>query len=204
MKSLKIILLVVFSVWIYVVNAQQGETKFSFGYYVALPMGDFKNSVSATSYRGFNAAILHGVSDKVSVGLASGFQDFYQKNLRQLYHFSDGSDISAVVTYSVQTIPILADVTYNFNPEATIQPYAAIGVGGNLVSYNQLFGEFGDQQAKFGFAARPEAGVFIPFKNKTSGFRVGASYNIMPFKEGDLKNLNSLGIYGGFSVPLRK
>ena len=204
MKNIKIIFPVLFTLLFSVVQAQKGETKFNIGYNVALPMNDFKNFVSATSYRGFNASVLHGISDKVSIGITSGFQDFYQKNPRQLYHFSDGSDISAVVTYSIQTIPLLATVKYKFNPDASIQPYAAIGVGGNMIAYNQLFGEFGNQQTKFGFAARPEAGLFIPFKNKVSGFNIGTSYNIMPFKEGDFKNLNSLGIHAGVSVPLRK
>ena len=95
-------------------------------------------------------------------------------------------------------------LTWIWAVEATTQPYAVVGVGGNMIAYNQLFGEFGNQQSKFGFAARPEAGLFIPFKNKVSGFSIGASYNIMPFKEGDFKNLNSLGIYAGFNIPLRK
>jgi opacity protein-like surface antigen len=167
-------------------------------------MSDFKNFVSSTSYRGFNVSILHGVTDRISVGFASAFQDFYQKNSRQTYHFSDGSDVSAIVTNTVQTIPLLADVKYSFNPNAAIQPYVAIGAGGNMIAYNQLFGEFGNQQTKFGFAARPEAGLFIPFKNKVSGFEIGASYNIMPFNQDGFKNLNSVGIHAGVSLPLRK
>ena len=204
MKNSRIIFCILFIALFSFAEAQKGETKFSIGYNVALPMNDFKNFVSSTSYRGFNASVLHGISDKVSAGLATGFQDYYQKNSRQLYHFSDGSDVSAVVTYTIQTIPILAEVKYNFSPAATVQPYASIGVGGNMIAYNQMFGEFGDQQSKFGFAARPEAGLLIPFKNKVSGFSIGASYSIMPFKEGDFKNLNSLGIHAGITVPLRK
>ena len=69
-----------------------------------------------------------------------------------------------------------------------------------MIAYNQLFGEFGNQRSKFGFAARPEAALFIPLKNKLSEFSIGASYNIMPFKEGDFKNLNSLGIHAGIGV----
>src|SRR5215204_7642319 len=113
MKS-RIIFTILFIVVFSFAKAQKGETKLNIGYNMGLPMNDFKNFVSATSYRGFNASVLHGISDKVSVGLATGFQDFYQKNARQLYHFSDGSDVSAVVTYTIQTIHILADVKYNF------------------------------------------------------------------------------------------
>jgi opacity protein-like surface antigen len=204
MKNARILFCIIFTVFFSIAQAQQGETKFSIGYDVALPMGDFKNVVSSTSYRGFTASILYGVTDKLSVGVGSGFQDFYQKNARQTYHQPDGSDISAVVSNTIQTIPILAEGKYNFNPASTIQPYAALGVGGNMIAYNQLFGEFGNQQTKFGFAARPEVGLLIPFKNKASGFEIGASYNIMPFNGDGCKNLNSLGIHAGLSLPLRK
>jgi len=204
MKNIKIIFSISFVVLFSVAQAQKGETKLSISYNAALPMNDFKNVVSSTSFRGFNASVLHGVSDNLSIGLAVGFQDFYQKNGRQLYHFSDGTDVSAVVTNTIQTIPLLADVKYNFSPGRTVQPYVAAGAGANLISYNQMFGEFGNEQTKFKFAARPEAGLFIPFSNKISGFEIGVSYNIMPFKEGNIKNLNNLGIHAGLSLPLRK
>lgn len=204
MRNSKTFLTIFFVVLYSIAQAQKGETKFNINYNVALPVNDFKNLVSSTSFRGFNASVLHGFTDNVSIGVASGFQDFYQKNARQLYHFSDGTDVSAVVTNTIQTIPLLADVKYNFSPGGTIQPYVAAGAGGNLITYNQLFGEFGNEQTKLRFAARPEAGLFVPLGNKVSGFEIGVSYNIMPFKQGDIKNLNSLGIHAGLSLPLRK
>jgi hypothetical protein len=205
MKNKKIFFsLIVFLFSAFIVNAQKGETTFDISYNAAFPTSSFKNIVSSNSFRGFNASILHGVSDKVSVGLGTGFQDFYQKYPRQLYKLSDGSDLSAVVTYSIQTIPILAEVKYNFTPGRTIQPYAAIGAGANFIAYNRLFGEFGDKQAKIGFAARPELGLQIPFSKNGAGFSIGASYNIMPFKQDDLKNLNNIGVHAGFNIPMRK
>jgi opacity protein-like surface antigen len=205
MKNNKLFFLpVVFLLSAFAVKAQKGETKFNISYSAALPTGSFKNVVSENSFRGFSAGVLHGVSENVSLGLVTGFQDFYQKYPRQLYKLSDGSDLSAVLTYSIQTIPVLAEVKYNFTPNGKIQPYAAIGAGGNLITYNQLFGEFGDKQAKIGFAARPEAGLQIPFGKGGAGFSVGASYNIMPFKQDNLKNLNTIGLQAGFNIPMRK
>ena len=187
-----------------VVQAQKGATKLDLSYNVALPTGDFKNTVNDASYRGFQASVLYGINDKLSVGLGTGFQDFYQKYPRRVYKLSDGSDVSAVVTNSIQTVPVLATAKYSFTPDAAVQPYAALGLGGNLVTYNQLLGEFGDQQSKFGFAARPEAGVYVPFKKGgEAGFTLGASYNLMPFKQDNFTNLNNLGIHAGISLPLR-
>jgi opacity protein-like surface antigen len=185
---------------------QKGRAQMDVQYNVAMPMGSFKETVSETSGRGAQVSVLYGISNQLSIGLGTGFQDFYQKNPRQLYKLSDGSDLSAVRTFSIQTIPILAQAKYQFTPGAAVQPYAALGVGGNLVNYNELAGEFTlEQRTKFGFAARPEAGVFVPFKKAgETGFTLGASYNIMPFKAGDFNNLNNLGIHAGVSFPLRK
>lgn len=188
----------------FMVKAQKGENTFNISYSAAFPIGSFKNTVSSNSFRGFNANVLHGISDKISIGLATGFQDFYQKYPRQLYKLSDGSDLSAVLTYSIQTIPVLAEMKYNFAPGGNIQPYAAIGAGANVISYTQLYGEFGDKQAKIGFAARPEVGLQIPFNKGGAGFSIGASYNIMPFKQDDLSNLNNIGVHAGFNIPMRR
>ncbi len=200
-----IILFAAFTCALITVQAQQGAAKFTISYNAAIPTGSFKNMISGTSYRGFKADVLYGVSDNISVGLGSGFQDFYQKNPRQLYRLSDGSDMSAVLTYSIQTIPLLLQAKYLFTSGAVVQPYAALGVGGNLISFNELFGEFGNSLTKFGFAARPEAGVYIPFrKGGEAGFSLGASYNIMPFKNGDFQNLNHIGAHAGISIPMRR
>lgn len=185
---------------------QKGKTQFNVEYTVGLPTGSFKNNLSEKSPRGAQASFLYGINNKVSVGLGTGFQDFYQKNPRQLYKLEDGSDLSAVRSYSIQTIPLLAQVKYQFSPGAAVQPYASLGVGGNLVGYSDMLGEFtSEEKMKFGFAARPEAGLFVPFrKNGESGFSLGASYNVMPFKQGAFTNLNHLGVHAGISIPLRK
>jgi hypothetical protein len=205
MKNRKIFFsFVLFLFFVSTLKAQRGANTFTINYTAAFPTGSFKDIVSKSSFRGFDASFLHGVSEKVSIGLGTGFQDFYQKNPRQLYKLADGSDLSAVLTYSIQTIPILAKVKYNFSPEGLVQPYAAVGAGVNLIQYQQLFGQFGESQAKVRFAARPEAGVHIPFRQGGTGFNIGASYNIMPLNLDDVKNLNNLSVHAGISIPIRK
>lgn len=185
---------------------QKGRAQFNVQYTAGLPTGSFKNTLSEKSFRGVQGSILYGISNKLAVGLGTGFQDFYQKNPRQMFKLEDGSDLSAVRTYSIQTTPVLATAKYSFTPGAAVQPYAALGLGGTLVSYTDMLGEFNNEdKLKFGFGAKPEAGVFVPFRKAgESGFTLGASYNIVPFKQGDFTNLNHIGIHAGISVPLRK
>lgn len=185
---------------------QKGKTQFNIQYNVGLPMGSLKDAVSDVSGRGFKAGVLYGINENLAVGLGTGFQDFYQKYPRALYKLSGGEDLSAVRSFSIQTIPILAEAKWNFSPSAAIQPYASLGVGGNLISYNDYVGEFAiEQTTKFGFAARPGVGLYVPFKKEgESGFTVGATYNIMPFKTDAVTNLNHVGIHAGVSIPLRR
>ena len=68
------------------VHAQKGQLKFSLQYSYAMPLGDFKTDViSDGSARGVTGDFLFGVSNKVSLGLGLGYQDFYQKYPRSLY-----------------------------------------------------------------------------------------------------------------------
>lgn len=175
-------------------------------YSLGIPMGSLKNAVSDISPRGARVALYFGINDNLAIGGGAGYQDFYQKTDRKLYQLADGSDISAVRSYSIQAIPILFESKWNFSPGKTIQPYVGLGIGGNLVNYNNYLGEFGsEQKSSFGFAARPHAGVYIPFrKHGESGLTVSGSYSIMPFKTNELSNLNHIGIHAGVTLPMRK
>lgn len=185
------------------VSAQR--VKLNINYSASVPVSQsFKDYVSNTSLRGFNANVLYEINDQWSVGAGFGSQNFYQRYPRAVYKMADGSDLSAVMTNTVTVMPILATGQFNILPEAKVQPYVGLGVGANLVMFSQYFGEFANNRSKFGFAARPEAGVFIPVgRYKESGITVGAAYNFMPFKYDNVSNLNSLGLQAGFKFPLR-
>jgi len=185
--------------------AQQGEFRLTASYAAAIPVGSFKdNVVSKTSFRGVDVNLLYGVTSKLSVGLTTGYQDFYEKYPRAIYKLDDGSDISAVLTNSVQVIPILATVRYEFTPEARLRPYVAAGLGGGLSFYKQYLGEYPSSANKFGFAARPEAGVYLPFKPQSpSGLQLGVYYNYMSYNKYGIKDLSYMGAKLGVVFPLR-
>ena len=184
-------------------HSQQGDLKLDLNYQLGFPMGNFKNLVSDASPRGWSGFVSYGITDQVSVGLEAGYQDFYQRFPRQVLH-QPGSDISAVVTNSIQVMPIMLKAQYKFIPEGTVQPYAALGIGGNLIQYEKYYGQFVDGRSNFGFAAQPEAGVHVPFgRTKNYGFHIAAAYNIMPYKKGDADGLNHASVKAGFSFPLR-
>ena len=204
MKKIKYIIAALSLLFSAGVFAQDGGLTLKLNYSVAVPTGSYKDLINNTSYRGFGAELMYHINNKFSAGLETGSQDFYQKYPRQLYKQSDGSDISAVVSNSVQTVPILLKAQYNLLPDKAIQPYVALGAGGNIITYNQYAGEFSsDGKTKFSFAARPEAGVYVPFrKGSWAGFSLGAGYNYMPFNYNGINNLNNITARAGISFPL--
>ncbi len=186
-------------------NAQENELTLKVNYTVGIPTGTFKKDlISNTSFSGFGAELLYHVDAKIAVGLETGSQAFFQKYPRQIYSGTDGSDISAVVSVTAQTVPILLKGQYRFMSDKAIQPFVALGLGGNIITYNQYAGSFSsDQKQKFGFAARPEAGVYIPFtRTGSAGFTIGAAYNIMPFNYNGYTNLNSVTAKAGIQFAL--
>lgn len=184
--------------------AQQGRMTLNLNYSVNMPTGTFKSDlVNNTSFRGWNASLMYGINDRFSIGLQSGFNDYSQKFPRQVYDTKDGA-ISAVITNSIQTIPLQAKLRYNLTTSGFVQPYIGAGVGGNLVTFNQYLGEFASTKNGFYFAASPEAGITVPFgRNSGAGFTLGANYNYMPFNYGDIKNLNNWGVFAGIKFPLK-
>lgn len=204
MRCFKIYLLttvLIFSVTL--IFAQEGRTTFNLNYAINSAVGDFKNHVMGkTSFRGWNANILYGIDDRISIGGQAGFNQFQERFPRQVYNTKDG-DISAVLTNSVQVIPVQAKVRYNLAPGALLQPYVGAGAGVNIITFHQYFGEFVSGKSGFSFSASPEAGILIPFtKSGVSGATIGANYNYMPFKYGDIKNLNNWGVYAGIKLPI--
>lgn len=184
--------------------AQDYGLTLKLNYSVGVPLGAGRELISKTSFQGFGAEIMYHPNAKWALGLESGSQGFYQKYPRQLYKAADGSDLSAVVSNTVDIVPILLKAQYNFLPDAGIQPYVALGAGGNIISYHQYAGEFSnDGKTKFGFAARPEAGVYVPFrKGSGAGFSLGAGYNYAPFNYNGLNNLDYITARVGVSFPL--
>lgn len=206
MKTTIKVFIAVFSIVIIQNTAlgQQGMWRITPGYSFGIPVGSFSDVLNETSPRGWSASILYSASDELSIGLATGFQDFYQKYPRAVLH-NDGSDISAVISNSIQTIPVMLKAKYLFRNEGTLQPFGAIAAGVNFSKYDKYYGQFVDSYSKVGFAAQPEAGLYIPVGTyKKTGIEISAAYNVMPSKYVDVENLNHISIKAGVSIPLQR
>jgi opacity protein-like surface antigen len=195
--------LLIFFFFINGTYAQQ-RLQLRIGYNANMPVGTFKDFMGKTSFRGFDAELSYPVNTSLRLGLGVMYNDYYEKFPRQLYETKDGT-ISAVVTNSIQTNPILVTANYEFLKDAAVRPYIGAGAGFNLITFGQYFGEFGDGKTSFKPAFMGDAGVNIPMNRvvRLSGINIGVNFNYMPFKHDVLKNLNNVGVHAGIYFPLK-
>jgi hypothetical protein len=207
MKKHLLIVIVTFVAGLLSVSAQD-RVKMEVGYNVSVPLGSLKsNYVSNTSFRGFTGELSFAINPKFSLGLHSGYQSYYEKLGRQLYKTGENETTSAVVTNTLEIIPLIVRGTYYPQGGATssIQPYLSGGAGVNMVSYSQYLGQFADNQASLPIAAEAGAGVLVPFGNRfnRSAFKIGATYNFAAYNKNNISNLSSVGAHAGIVFALK-
>lgn len=207
MKAFKILPFAICILLISQLNAQRGEVKMNLQYSYALPVGNFKNDViSKGSPRGVTGDILYNLNNKLSLGIGLGFQDFYQKYPRALYNTGDKETTSAVLSNSVQIMPLLAKAElYPLGEKKSlVKPYISAGAGLGITSFTQYLGEFGGADNSASFMLQGGAGICIPFNSVgNSGFRVGANYNYVSYKRNGFNNFNNVNFQAGLYFPLK-
>ena len=61
-------------------SAQERELQLDINYAIGIPGSSFKSdAVDKASFRGWTANLMYNITDKISIGVGTGFQDFYQK-----------------------------------------------------------------------------------------------------------------------------
>jgi hypothetical protein len=209
MKTLRhLIIVTIFSFVVNYASAQaDGKVKMKLNYNVGLPVGDFKeNFISNPSFNGASGEIFYSINPTVALGVNIGYQSYYQKYGRQTYKTGDNETISAVLSNTVEIMPVMLNGTFTplANSTSKVQPYVSVGAGLNLINYRQYYGEFSDGNASTSFGAQAGAGFMVPFgKTRTNSFQLGATYNHTPYNANELKSLNSIGVQAGIVFPLK-
>ena len=205
MKAAKRIVLVFLLATMLATSTQAQRFQLSLGYNAAVPLSEsFKEYVSKTSFRGMQGAVLYSINDKFRIGLQATYNDFYEKFDRQVYKGSDGSDISTVLSNTLQTTPLLVKGEYSFSKQSRIQPYVGLGAGINFVNFEQYLGEFPYSRYYTKAAFSGDVGVVVPFKTGSAyGFRLSTSYNLQPFDDEGVSNINTWNVQAGVVIPLK-
>jgi hypothetical protein len=210
MKKRIVILVTMFAACMISISAfSQNKLKMELSYNVSVPMGSFKTDyIGKTSFRGGIGEISYTFNPKFSLGLQSGYQNYYQKYGRQVYKLDGNQTVSAVLSNTMDIVPLLLHGTYypmGASATAIVQPYVSAGAGVNLINYGQYLGEFGGNEASTAFALQGGAGIKIPFGNSVNqnGIKVGATYNFCNYNRNDISKLNNVGISAGIVFGLK-
>jgi opacity protein-like surface antigen len=203
MKRIKLLAALVTILGVSSIEAQD-KLQLKVGYNPGFPVGSFKDYMGNNSFRGYRGELLYPVNEQLKVGLGVSYNDFYEKLPRQTYQISDGI-LSAVVSNSIQTTPLMIKGEYELIKNGWIRPYAGLGAGFNLITYAKYAGEFGEKKSAFKPAVGGEAGINIPFNRETraAGIDLGGHFNYLPFKYSSLTNLNNWGLHVAVYFPLR-
>lgn len=162
-------------------------------YSIAQPLGSVKDYANKTSFRGWSAGLSYMLNDRLSVGVRSGFQDFYERLPRAVYSDKQG-DVSAVQSRTLQVIPLQATVGYAFTPATSaVIPYGVLGIGAANMNYEKYWGEFVDKKNSWQFMVSPEIGINVPFGQYSPVmFNANVRYNYAPYKYNEITSFNSI------------
>lgn len=208
MKTIKILSFALSGMLLFAGNAfaQRGDLKIDLKYNYSLPVSGFnKDLISNSSPRGFEGAIMYQFNNHFTGGLDFGYQDYYQKYPRKTYSTSKTENISAVMTNSIQTTPIMIKAQWAPLENTTfIKPYLSLGAGANLVNFDQYLGQFASSGTSVNFIGQAGLGVNIPFdKAGNYAFTLGSNYNYAPYKKYGYKDLSSINFQAGFSIKMK-
>ncbi len=194
MKLMRILIIAALAIVSIEVSAQ---TKTNAYYGMALPMGDTKDYINPTSFRGANIEFEKLVNPNVGVGFLVGWNTFYEAKDRDTYPIDNGSITSNQYRY-LNAIPIQATGKYYFaSDDAVIRPFVGLAGGTYYMEQRVDNGLFSTSNKGWTWSLAPKAGVLVPFNFRTS-LAISVDYSISS-KTSDLPSHNWLGINVGFS-----
>ncbi len=189
------------------IHAQQQTGILGIDYRYSLPLGSSQEMLGRHSANGIGASLLFPLNGQWYLGGETGFQDYYIKYPRDVYNIDKDNQISAVLTNSVQVLPLMLKGVYAPSlGHSAVKPYLSLAAGAAMVSSSQFLGEFGNYGSdNIRFMARGGVGVAVPLGRKQSyGLNAGADYSYLPYHLYGQDNLDSWGLHAGFYFYLGK
>jgi hypothetical protein len=176
-------------------EAAFAQSSFTMSYPISFPMGDLKDYVGKTSFRGFILEFYKRQKQNIDIGLESGWLVFYQREDSKVYTEGTAS-ISGIQYRYTNSVPILASAKfYKLSNDKITEPYIGIGLGTLYVNRATDFGLYRITNEAWQFCIRPELGVQVKMQNGVSGL-LGVKY-YAAFGNSDLYGQSFLSINFG-------
>lgn len=194
MKNIKLLLIVVLATIGFGVAAQN---KTNLNYSIGIPMGDTKDFIGKTSFRGANIEFEHFFTDVIAGGIITGWNTFYEAKPRATYPISNGAITSQQFRY-LNVLPIQITGKYYFaGDNATVRPFIGLNAGTYYAEQRNDNGLYSVSEKGWTWGLAPKAGVLFPISFSAS-LAVSLDYDVS-FKSSKVPQQNWLGINVGFS-----
>jgi outer membrane protein W len=190
MKNFKYIILGI-SLIVTLNNAAQVVDYYStVNYAVTLPMGDTRDFISNTSFRGFSFEFGRFFTEEISVGFLFAWSVFHENFPRDTYELEDLTLTGKLYRY-INAFPLMAVGRYHFTPESRFRPYLGLASGAYVINRVSDIGVHRFENKNWHFGLAPEAGLIIGV-GAEAYINMAARYNHAFPSEGDAHSWLSL------------
>jgi hypothetical protein len=173
-------------------------------FYVALDINKPTSNtswISSTSNNGLRAGFRGFLNERISAGLDVTSQTFAEYKPTRTVEKPGGALTTDYYNY-VYSYSAVVSGQYNFplGEEKMFIPYAGLGLGANLNEYTMYYNIYSDTEKKWGFLARPEAGILVRFsKRKSIGAIAAVHYDYSTNKSDRFgyDNFSAIGFHVG-------
>lgn len=150
-------------------------------YAIAVPLGDTRDFISNTSFRGFSFEFGRFFTKEISAGFLFAWSVFHESLPRDTYELENLTLTGNIYRY-INAFPLMAAGRYNFNPDARFRPYLGLASGTYVINKVTDVGVHRFENKNWHFGMAPEAGLIIGIGTEAH-VNLSARYN-HAFKSG--------------------
>jgi outer membrane protein W len=162
MKNIKILILGISLIVTLNGTAQVVDYYSTVNYSVSIPLGDTRDFISNTSFRGFSFEFGRFFTEEISVGFLLAWGVFNESFPRDTYELEDLTLTGNLYRY-INAFPLMAVGRYSFNPDSWFRPYLGLASGAYVINKVTDLGVHRFEQKNWHFGLAPEAGLIIGF-----------------------------------------
>lgn len=144
-------------------------------YNVSLPMGDTKDYISETSFRGFSAEWRSYITKNISWGFFGGWQVLYERTTDRIS--LEQTDITGTQDRTINAFPLMLTGHFYIGKSGNFQLTGGLGLGAQHVSQRFAIGLYVFEENNWRAAIMPDVGIIIPLTEE-SGISFNARYHL--------------------------
>jgi hypothetical protein len=195
---MKLILIVLGFFVTLISRAQDFDNFVSLSWDVNAPLTN-RSWIDAASKRGYSISYRKIISDKFMVGADFGKATYDQYQPTVTRESPTGAFTTDYFKYVYSYgLTVSGDYLFPGKEGRHVIPYAGLGLGASMNSFNMYYSAYQDREDKWGFLVRPKAGVLLPFGRKV-GAILGAHYDFSTSKSSNFgyNNFSNIGAQVG-------